>query len=556
MPRKKGRNIRRLFRFLIVIVILVLAYYLTFTLLTKIDKPDVESNDIENLHRQEISNNQFSLINNTLNKNDHGLWELYLEGNPYEIGLASGKLTKELIEVQEEAFVEQINSLIPSPFYLRFLKHTIAWFNKDLDENIPIEYQKEILGISKSISNEYNYIALPYERMLNYHGAHDIGHALQDLALVGCTSFGLNLNNPDSNMIIGRNFDFYINDKFAENKVVAFVNPEKGHKFMFITWASMIGVVSGMNQSGLTVTINAAKSDIPLKTATPISILAREILQYASNIEEAIAIAEKREVFVSEQILIGSANDNTAVVIEKSPTKLGVYKTNNSFIVSSNHFQSDTFSKDENNLEYMLQSASVYREERCIELIEESDSLTYTVAADILRDKAGINNIDIGIGNEKALCQMISHHAVIFMPEQQKVWVSTPPYQLGDFICYDLNDVFDSKVIKYDSTMTITKDPFLSTEKYSNYLIYKELYKAFEEVVEGKKLIANYDELLYDLMRLNPNYYRSYVLAADYFIESKDTTNAILYLEKSLKYEFENTIIKESVEIKLDNLKN
>ncbi|NOY49633.1 MAG: hypothetical protein GXO88_03570 [Chlorobi bacterium] len=548
---------RKRFGYVLFYSALALAFYvMLFHYLTDIDYPSVEKTYLDTLQREKTGENSFKLADNYLQKNKYGLWEIFLEGKPYEIGLAEGKLTKELIGIQEEAFVEQINTLVPSPFYLKLLKHGIAWFNKDLDDNIPLVFQQEIFGVSRSVSSKYNYIAPPYERMLNYHAAHDIGHALQDLALVGCTSFGLNLNRPDSNMIIGRNFDFHINEKFSENKLVAFVKPDSGFNFVYVSWASMIGVVSGMNDQGLTVTLNAAKSDIPFKSATPISILAREILQFASNIEEAVTIANKRHTFVSEQILIGSAKDNTAIVIEKSPSKSGIYKTDEDFIVSSNHFQSELFANDENNVEYMRQSASVYRAERCEQLIEEADTLDVEAAVDILRDKRGLDGKSIGIGNEKAMCQMISHHAVVFQPERLKMWVSASPYQLGEFVCYDLKDIFRTGKIIADTNLTIAKDTFLLDGSYRNYQIFRDLYKAFEEVVKKGDRIANYDDLLYDLIRLNPDYYKSYVLAADYFIAMNDTNNAIDYLQKALSKEFENTLAKRSVEAKLRDWKN
>ena len=206
------------------------------------------------------------------------MYELYVEGKPYERGVINGKLTEELVQRQEDHFNDQINKMIPSAFYRHFLKYFIGWFNRHLADNVAEEYREEIYGVSNAASDKYDYIGSNYQRILNYHAAHDIGHALQSMALVGCTSFGTWGSVTDSNMIIGRNFDFYVGDKFAEDKIVAFFNPSEGYKFMTITWGGFIGAVSGMNDQGLTVTINADKTSLPSASATPVSLVAREIL--------------------------------------------------------------------------------------------------------------------------------------------------------------------------------------------------------------------------------------------------------------------------------------
>src|SRR5690606_36147836 len=320
--------------------------------------------------------------------------------------------------------------------------------------------QAEIYGLSRSASNTFNFIAPPYQRLLYFHAAHDIGHALQDLALVGCTSFAAWGNHTaDGKLLIGRNFDFYAGDAFSEEKIVAFIAPDEGYKHAMVTWAGMIGAVSGMNEKGLTVTINAGKSAIPHEATTPISLLTREILQYARHIDDAIYIARQREVFVSESIMVGSAADGKAVLIEVSPHKIGVYEVfyTAEVLVCANHFQSEPYRSDSRNLRQLEESHSKYRFDRMNELIAQTHQLTPADAAAMLRNKEGIGGVDLGYGNEKAINLLHAHHAVIFQPEDRRMWVAAAPYQLGEFVAYDLDEVFE-RLATLDAGVHLTAD--------------------------------------------------------------------------------------------------
>ena len=225
---------------------------------------------------KEQSKTAFSTGNNFFIKNKQNLWELYVEGDPLERGLATGSLTDSLLKKQQKVFFDKINELLPSKFKQKTLKTFLKWYGRKLSHHVPDEYKTEIYGISEYSSHDFDNIAPRYLRSLYLHASHDIGHALQDLALVGCSSFAAwGEKSEDGNLILGRNFDFYAGDDFAKDKIVAFVNPKEGHPFMMVTWAGMIGAVSGMNNEGVTVTINAAKSRIPLSAKTPVSILTR-----------------------------------------------------------------------------------------------------------------------------------------------------------------------------------------------------------------------------------------------------------------------------------------
>lgn len=523
------------------------------------DRPNVDGFDATIPERVKINDSTFVAGNNFLLKNKQGQWELYVEGNALQIGKITGSLTRELMQRQEAIFFDQVNEWVPSKFQQYLLRKFLAWYNRKMYLHVPDEYKVEIYGMSEFGSSDYAEIGDSYLRLLYLHAAHDIGHALQDLMLVGCSSFAVwDEKTVDGELLLARNFDFYAGDAFAEEKIIAFINPDEGHKFMSVTWGGMIGVVSGMNDQGLTVTINAGKSAIPLIAKTPISIVVREILQYASTIEEAIAIAKKREVFVSEAILVGSAKDRSAALIEVAPDNFGVYHVENtSELICSNHFQSDAYKNDVRNIKWIEESHTNYRFLRMEELLEE-EKITVDDAVAILRNKKGLEDKEIGFGNEKALNQLIAHHGIVFKPESGQVWVSSNPYQLGEFVAYDLNDIFadrdgnPSTTSLSDSDLNIPKDPFIQTQEYRDYEAYRVLEREVERALANKESIAN--ETLEALQRKNPEYWKAYYLTGKYYLQKKYNAAAKRFYELALTKEITTLPDRQRIEKHIEKL--
>jgi hypothetical protein len=515
---------RRVLRVFAVFFILLLIGAIYLVQVSKVAPPKPADMSSLQLQRTDHGDGFYTLKNNWFRHSKSGLFELYVEGEPFERGVINGKLSKELVMRQEDHFAEQIGKMVPGTFKRNFLKYLIGFFNRNLDKNITEEYREEIYGVSESASPDYQYLGTNYQRILNYHAAHDIGHAVQNLALVGCTSFGTwGAKSQDSTMIIGRNFDFYVGDKFAEDKIVAFFSPTKGHKFMTVTWGGFVGAVSGMNDQGLSVTINAAKTDLPTGSATPVSLVTREILQYAKNIQEAIAIAKSRKMFVSESFLVASANDGKAVIIEKTPNDLDVYDPKKDMIVCTNHFQGDKLEKTKLNKEQEDKSASVYRYQRMMELLNANGKNTVQKTVNILRDQKGINGANIGLGNEKAINQLIAHHSIVFEPKKLMVWVSTSPWQLGEYVCYDLKKIFalhglnENREVA-DTALNIAPDSFLLTNKFRNFEVFRNIK---QRILDGENV--NIDSLVAS----NPEFYNSYVLAGDYLYKQKEYAAAL-----------------------------
>ncbi len=481
-----------------------------------------------------------------------GLWELYIKGSGEQRGAKQGALTEALMRYQEDVFIEQIRRIIPSDSYLGFLRYLLIIFNRDIAQYIDLEYREEIAAMSLFCTDEYNAIGTPYERQLNYHAAHDIGHTMQQYMLVGCSSFALwGDYSVEGELLVGRNFDFYVGDDFAKNKIITFAQPDSGYRYASIGWAGMVGVLSGVNEQGLTVTINAAQGAIPTSAKTPISILCREILQYASTIEEAYAIVSQRETFVNESIMIASRRDGRAAVIEKTPLESAIYYSDSQRVISTNHYQSEELRNTEYNRENILNSDSQYRYDRVSELLDAESEVEYRTAIDILRNRYGAAGEDVGIGNEMTLNQSIAHHSVVFAPSKDLMWVSTSPWQSGEMVCYDLSGFFEcGSHPAVAEEYCVEADSVFMEHDLPRLLKYRESIATIGGARSNGEVLS--ESFVEEFLEVNPHHYYTYRALGDYFVAMDDTARAKEFytssLECSIPYRSEREEIEKIIE--------
>ncbi len=543
---KKIRNI------IIAIVALVLIAYVWLMSLM-VSPPEIADKSVMALEVNTISDSLSFCGDSWLHKNKGGIYELMVSGNPFELGVKNGKLTSKLGVEQEQHFVDFIKTLVPSETTLNYLKYFITIFNKDLDEYISEDYLEEIYGISLYASHDFDYIGDNYHRVLNYHAAHDIGHTIQNMNLVACTAFSVqNEFTKDSSLLVGRNLDFSAGDDFAREKIVAFCKPDKGYKFAYVSWASMIGVLSGMNEHGLTITLNSAKSGIPFSAKTPVSLVSRQVLQYAKNIDEAFEIIKNSKTFVSESFFVSSAIDHKAVVIEKSLDETAIYDSQKSDLVLTNHFQSDELVNTELNQESIKESCSLYRLNRTYELIEQQKHFNYKDVIDVLRDKNGLEGEDIGLGNESAVNQLICCHSVVFDPSHLLMWVSQFPYQENGYLAYDLNVVFaDTFDIQqhsvYVDTLNVGSTEFYKAGGVDKYWQYKSEVASLMKKLSNNEVINLTEADIQNFTSLNPNYYYTYYVLGLYYKSKSDTNTAMNYLNQALEHQIPRKVDKNQI---------
>ncbi len=413
-----------------------------------------------------------------------GLWVMHFEGSPEDIGDAHGHLAGRLfrnIDGRVDAILEQrYRGFIESWAEVMLLR----WDYKDADRDLDAAHRRELSALAAALPDEGEGELRPYHRLFLYQCFFDLTQRLQDVFVEGsmfavaprATSGGLEAGN----LIIGRTLSVDFGPDFEADRIVAFYYPDGKYPFVSIGWAGLVGVVTGINARGIFVAANPARTDDAREAnAVPLPLVLREVLEEADTLEQAVEILDAAELRTAGVVLIGDGVQRKAVIMEASPRagddSRPVRGEDEQAVWTTDHMIRDVFEADAHNERIRRTTSSGYRYDRLAELLASPGNFEPEDAVAVLRDRSGLDNVELGLGNRNALENLHTTQSIVVDATSMVLWVAEGPSTLGRYRAFDLRHLLGRQGSR----------PAPLADFPADRLLYSEEYRDYKEALEG-----------------------------------------------------------------------
>ena len=238
---------------------------------------------------------------------------LKLEGDPYHRGLTEGRLLSQEISHAYQEIFRYFRSQLPIPGLNRFIINRFldrAW--NSLEPYVSYTEYEHMRGLADGAG-------VPLRQVLRIH-------AIPEIHPTGCSNgayWGPATN--DKKLIAIRNLDW--NRDIGVHAYAAI----KHHKmlgqnnYVNIGYYGFNGVLSGVNESGISVgEIGATSSDESMR-GVPMPFLLERVLSRASTLTEAATVFEQSDLTQGFNYVIASASEKKAFAVEATHQHIAIF---------------------------------------------------------------------------------------------------------------------------------------------------------------------------------------------------------------------------------------
>lgn len=266
---------------------------------------------------------------------------IHVEGSAYERGFAIGyefpeetirNCSKEYyIAVVRGMMGEWIDLFTDFDLLVEGIIAGVLELTKVHEKNIPAEFKDEMQGIVDGVNYARPDAKFKLDDILMLNLSIDVIQSLMGDVLA---SLGLNMEDlapflphacqgfvatgnatADGGTLMGRHFMFPY-EVFNETCLMIEYVPDRGYPFISITPPGYVGVTAAMNNQGLGI-----GQDMLMGAPTGYSkvgmgrlLLARNAIQYAGSLNEAVAMFQKADIADGNMFIVGDGKGNGAIV--------------------------------------------------------------------------------------------------------------------------------------------------------------------------------------------------------------------------------------------------
>ena len=227
-------------------------------------------------------------------------WELpvlYLQGSDYEIGLQHGRILKTEIQALTQNFFDAFAQGAGKLFY----NHIAPSRLYHLFKAVPEPYQAELQGIADGAE-------LPLASVLLINFFDDILNLLELGWAYSCST--VVAKGTGDRTLMGRNLDYNgdVGDLVRHYQAIVVRQPHAAPATASVTVVGQVGILTGMNQHGLSLGSMTSQSIEQDWNGLGCSLLYRLMLDRTPNVAEAISLFQTSTPAQGNNLMLADAN--------------------------------------------------------------------------------------------------------------------------------------------------------------------------------------------------------------------------------------------------------
>lgn len=245
-----------------------------------------------------------------------GALVVHLKGTPYEMGYQRGYFAGDKVRLNLDLFDGLLKLAEQEVGLPRIAANLLLDITYALcSPYIPDRYKREMEGMADASGCDLKVIRR--------------GHVISVLTERGCSAFAVwGRATADGALFHGRNFDWITSAGLEDTAVLALYEPEDLQPFASVGYAGVIGTLSGLNMSGISISqIGAITKDTSFR-GLPLEFVLRRLLEECETLEDAAELMHSVKHTVGYNYVVADGDEPMARAFETTAHHIAEFGPN------------------------------------------------------------------------------------------------------------------------------------------------------------------------------------------------------------------------------------